>query len=162
MVYGAPGAGKTFFAEQFSDKFRAPFIDLDSLRRQIFKPPTYLAEESQDVKKLGLSILSNMFRSHAMIVLEGGLDTKKDRRQVIKAAETAGYQPMLIWVQTDPKTTKSRARTKLTNAQFEEAVNSLEPPTAKEQPIVVSGKHTFDTQIKVILKQLYAQRSQQA
>lgn len=162
MVYGAPGAGKTYFAEQFSEKFRAPFIDMTGLRRQIFKKPSYDAAENRDMKRLENHILSSIFKSGVMTLLEGGLDTRADRRRITNLANEAGYQPLLVWVQTDPKTTKSRAKSQMTVKQFDELVGRLETPLGTEYPIVVSGKHTFDTQVRVILKQLSAQRTQRA
>lgn len=162
MVYGAPGAGKTYFAEQFSEKFRAPFVNTTSLRRHIFKKPSYSPAENREMKRLVNFLIPDMLRSGVMTLLEGGLDTRADRRRIVSTANEAGYQPLLVWVQTDPKTTKLRAKSQMTVKQFDEVINRLETPLATEQPIIISGKHTFDTQVRVILRQLSAQRAQQA
>lgn len=161
MVYGAPGAGKTYFAEQFSEKFRAPFINTTNLRRQIFKKPSFNTTEDKEMQLLSNCVLGDILRSGVMVLLEGGIDTRQDRKRIITLANEAGYQPLLVWVQTDPKTTKSRARAAhMAAKQFDEIVNKLETPQAAEKPIVISGKHTFDTQVRVILRQLSAQRAQ--
>jgi predicted kinase len=159
MIYGAPGSGKTYFAEQFSEKFRAPFLNFNDTRRQIFQKPTYSPDEDTQMQALSEQILSGVLKSGVMTVVEGGLSTKSDRRKIVKLANSAGYQPLLVWIQTDIKTTKSRAKANTPAGKIDAIIDALESPTASENPLVISGKHTFDTQVRVILRQLSAQHS---
>lgn len=159
MVYGAPGSGKTFFAEKFSSIFKAPYIDLNSLRYQVIKKPTFSAEEDKLVKKVGLVFLKNLLKCGQTIILEGPYNTSKDRQAIRKVLGENGYKALLVWVQTDIDTTKKRVAQKtgsekLTKKQFDILVDRLEAPTRQENPIVISGKHTFQTQMKVVLSQL--------
>ena len=41
FVVGIPGAGKTYFAEQFAETFGAPFIEYDAIRAQLTQHPSY-------------------------------------------------------------------------------------------------------------------------
>ena len=76
--------------------------------------------------------------------------------QILKKA---GYSPSLVWVQTDSSTTKQRMKMRLKSVskaktEYENRIKSLEAPSDFEPAIVISGKHTFDTQLKHVLTQL--------
>ncbi len=111
------------------------------------------------IKETALAIVTGMLESKQTILLEGGVDTKAERDYLREVATMAGYQPLLLWVQTDLATLKQRLTRapkaeRLTKKQFETALARLEAPTAIEHPIVISGKHTFDTQIRTVFGQL--------
>ncbi len=38
--------------------------------------------------------------------------------------------------------------------EFDALVDSFDPPHEKERPVVISGKHTYTSQLKIVLKQL--------
>jgi hypothetical protein len=65
-----------------------------------------------------------------------------------------------VWVQTDPveaarrATSKLRGRERLTEKQFEAGLRQFENLTESENPVVISGKHTYATQLKVVLKRI--------
>jgi hypothetical protein len=65
-----------------------------------------------------------------------------------------------VWVQTDPVESKKRATKKqpdnsqLDSAQFDAAMRQFQNPTQAEKPVVISGKHTFTTQLRTVLKRL--------
>ncbi|NCS82970.1 hypothetical protein GW746_00935, partial [Candidatus Saccharibacteria bacterium] len=76
----------------------------------------------------------------------------------------AGYTPLIVWVQTESIEAKRRALKKypqgseLSAKAFEEALKTFETPVAKEQATVISGKHTYATQLRVVLRQLASER----
>lgn len=158
MVYGAPGSGKTFFAQKFSKVFRAPLLDLNSLRHHLYGKPDYGKSENTTMRFIGEQLLTDLMLSDQTIILEGCLDKKKERDQVRQIAKDHGYDAELIWVQTDLATTRQRVVShehhKLTKKQFDNIVNELESPMQAEKPLVISGKHTFATQVKIVLGQL--------
>ena len=66
------------------------------------------------------------------------------------------YDPALIWVQTDVATIRQRLKTRfrsLAKAKetYDSAVSVMEAPTETERPIILSGKHTFETQTKHVI-----------
>ncbi|MCL2444519.1 ATP-binding protein [Candidatus Saccharibacteria bacterium] len=158
MIYGVAGSGKSFFARKFVEVFRAAYLDVNGLRYDIFPKPQFDEEEGRAVRHVGICVLKNLLLGGQTTVLEGGIDTKKERDEIRKLAEEAGYNTMLLWVQTDEITAKKRIAErkteKMTRRQFEEVVERTEAPKAKEGAIVISGKHTFQTQMKVALGQL--------
>lgn len=148
LVFGAPASGKTTFCEKFSRQFRAPYYNLNELE-----------SEHGFARKKQLVILDLLAQTGANIIVEGGLDTLAERDEVKKLFRARGYTPSLIWIQTDVNTIKSRLKTRLKSvAKAKEAYDAkiavLEAPGEEENPIVLSGKHTFDTQLKAVLSQL--------
>lgn len=147
LVFGAPCSGKTTFSEKFSDKFKAPFYNLVDLSAKFSD------------RKDQLFILELIAKTHQNVIIEGGLDTEKDREEIRRIFKKAGYNPSLIWIQTDVNTIKNRLKVKLKSVakaktEYDEKMKTLEAPAESETPIVLSGKHTFETQLTHVLSQL--------
>lgn len=160
-MVGIPGSGKTFFAEKFADTFKAPYISQEKIT-------PYTSGDKEAATAVMHAQLEELFKTQQSVILEGSTDTRTERGALTNKARTNGYEPLLIWVQTDSATAKSRvvkegkgktAHT-LTSEEYEHIIKRFTPPHAVEKPVVVSGKHTYATQAKVILKKLSAPRAQ--
>jgi gluconate kinase len=115
--------------------------------------------EKEVISRTALSILEGIFKSKQTILLEGGVSTFAERSALQDMAIEAGYNPLVLWIQTDLTTIKQRLAKlppaeQMTRSEFESEIAKLETPTAAEAPIVISGKHTFDTQMRTVLGQL--------
>ena len=93
--------------------------------------------------------------SHA----RGGLDTEADREEIKKLFRARNYVPSLVWIQTDVNTIKSRLKTRLKSVsrakeEYDERVAKLEAPAEVENYITLSGRQTFQMQLKAVLSQL--------
>lgn len=148
LVFGAPGSGKTTFAERFSKKFHAAFYDLNEVKKK------YKFDRKTILKTIEL-----VAKTNAILVIEGGLDTEKERNEVRNVLRRAGYNPSLIWIQTDVGTIKMRLKMRHKDGgkardEYEKKIDRMEAPTEVEMPIVLSGKHTFETQLRHVLTQL--------
>lgn len=157
VVVGVPGAGKTFFAKQFSDAFSLPFLLLDDL--------SDFTRSQEATTRLADFTLGMLIRTQHTIVIEGSGSTVAERQQLTTFARLHGYMPLFIWVQTEPSTAQVRAvkgvrgqapKHPLTNRQFEELAAAFEPLTSREPCIVISGKHTYPSQAKNVLTKLTA------
>lgn len=148
LVFGVPCSGKTTFGKQFAAQFNATFYDLDALK-----------QEHNLSRQFILLLVEQIARTGATLVFEGGNDTEKDRRELVEILRSAGYSPTLIWIQTDVNTVRARLKTRLKSVEkaksvYESRINALEAPADSEAPIVLSGKHTYHTQLKQVLTQL--------
>ena len=148
LVFGAPMSGKTFFAEQFSQSIRAPFLNIARLEKK-FGSDRKLADE----------LITQMAKSKADLIIEGYINTEEQRKEMRELLKKLDYQPVLVWVQTDLNTIKQRMRNhyrKLDAAKeaLAESYKHIEAPTADENPIVISGKHTFRTQCQNVVSRL--------
>jgi predicted kinase len=158
IMVGVPGSGKSFFAEKFAETFRAPYVNFDKIA-------SIAGLESAD--DLMHYQLNELFKTNQSIIIDGASDTKTERLELAHKARTCGYEPLLVWVQIDPasaeqrstRRTKDRHTPRLTIEEYEWRLKQFTAPSAIEKPIVISGKHTYATQVKVVLKKLSAPRA---
>ena len=148
MMVGIPGSGKTQFAEQFAEMFGAPYIDslvLESNSR----------DEAAASKLIGYT-LGQLAKTKSTFIFEGNSDSRVRRTEFSAWAKSKGYTPLFIWTQTDAATALDRTlRSKsLTKEEFAQTVKAFSPPHASEKAVVISGKHTYASQAKVVLKRL--------
>ncbi len=145
LIFGAPCSGKTTFSEKFAKKFDIAYYNFDEIRAQ-----------QRLTHKNIILIMSLLARTGKTLIFEGGLDTEKDREEVYNLLRAAGYDFSLIWIQTDVSTIKSRLKNKYKSVNmakevYDTTVSAMEAPTEIERPIILSGKHTFETQTKHVL-----------
>ena len=144
LIFGAPGSGKTRFGEQFGARFKCPFLDFGRYGLNYADA----AEITEQVALCGQNF-----------VIEGHFDTEKQRNDIRKRLLKLGYHTALVWVQVDVATIRQRLVRKHKSAEkaktaFEERHEKMKAPADAENPIVISGKHTFATQLKVVLAKL--------
>ena len=153
LVFGAPMSGKTTFADQFSARFSAPFLNLAELH-----------EQHHISRRVAINLISQISKCKQTLVIEGAIDTEKQRNEIRAILEKAGYLPVVVWVQTDINEIKHRMRhkyEKLEDAKraLASSIDKLVAPSESENPIVISGKHTFQTQCKNVLNSLSNRRN---
>lgn len=170
MVVGVPGAGKSFFAKQFSETFSAPLVSYDALRTELYAEEPYDKQQSEIVDKIANLQLKELLKTKKTIIIDGLTNTRKERLDVRKIALDAGYDTLIIWAQTDNATAEYRSlkRSKrrkddelnvsLTHEQYATLEKRFTPPSNGDNYIVISGKHTYATQAKIVLKKLVAPR----
>ncbi len=153
VMVGIPGSGKTQFAEKFAETFHAPYLH--------YKKVAELAASNADsIKALVEYQLDELLKTRQPIIIEGLTDTRVARTELNKKIRAAGYEPLLVWVQTDEAAAKTRAtkkqknQTSLDEREFTQIVKRFSAPNAAEKPVVISGKHTYTSQIKPVLQRL--------
>lgn len=154
VVVGLPGAGKTFFGKKFSDTFKSPFIDYNQYRR--------LAGNKLG-EAFAKNALTELMKTKQTIVLEGRGVTYEDRKKLTMAVHKHGYAILFVWVQTEPSTAeyrsvKSKTATLLAD-DFIKQMGQFEVMKKDEPYLVISGKHTYSTQAKAVLKKLTEPRN---
>jgi len=154
-IVGTPGSGKTFFADKFSDTFNTPFINKDKI--------TPLSKDTKSAAMLISYQVEELLKTHQSFILEGMSDTRTERMILKRFARKAGYEIIFVWVQTDPTTAKSRAtreNTEMNPEEYDRILKRFASPDSTEEHIVISGKHTYATQAKVVLKKLSGPRAE--
>lgn len=174
MIVGNPGAGKSFFARQFSETFNAPIVSYDRIRFDLFADPTFSADENELVSRMATYQIEELLKTNRSVLVDGGSNSRVERMKLSATAKKAGYGTTVIWVQTDLTTSKNRALKrnpekrpddKYNHSLTEDIFNSLvrrftEP--ARENHVVISGKHTYNTQVKMVLRKLVVAREAEA
>jgi predicted kinase len=158
LMVGVPGSGKSFFAENFAQTFNAPYVSLEKII-------PYTTDDNA-ATELMQHYVDELLKTQRPIIIEGNADTRVEREKLTRKAKVAGYETMTVWVQTDPITAKTRSvrdsknkvnRT-LSADEYDRIVKRFTPPNALEKPTVISGKHTYATQAKIVLKKLSSGR----
>jgi len=153
VMVGIPGSGKTFFAKQFSDTFNAPYVTINDIL-----PHT---KDEQSAHTVTHQHLDELLKTKASVVVEVDTATRTARRELATRLRNAGYKPLIVWVQTDPDAAFARhKRSGQSDETFDGQIRRFSPPHESENPVVLSGKHTFATQARVILKHLSAPRAE--
>lgn len=155
VMVGIPGSGKSLFAERFSATFTAPHVDYSLILE--------IAGQNHDVSDAYAGyLLKELFKTSQTVIFDGPTATREERTALKDLAGASGYKCLFIWVQTDKETAKSRFMKahhhhgrRLSDSHYDAALKNFIPPINKEHPtVVISGKHTYATQLKAVLKNL--------
>jgi predicted kinase len=167
MLYGYPGAGKTYFARQLSEKLQAAHVHGDRIRSELFEQPRYDKEENAAVIQLMDYMTQEFLNAGLSVVYDANAMRMPQRHALRELARQAKAQPLLVWLQIDPETSYIRAvkRDRRTiddkyaaptdKRSFDEIASSMQNPSNVEDYMVISGKHVFGTQFSAIIKRLH-------
>lgn len=170
IMIGVPGAGKSFFARQFADTFNAPLVSEDYIRASIFENPGYNREENSLVQAIFLQQITELLKTQRTFLIDGGMNARAERYELKKQVHDRGYGTLTIWVQTDEATSRFRSTRRstrrrgdaynqsLSEQQFSHLAKRLAGPSAQEDYVVISGKHTYATQARAVLKKIVTPR----
>lgn len=174
IMAGLPGAGKSFFARQFSDMFGAPIVSFNRLQFELFETSKPSADELNLVNRLALYQIEELVKTRRSFLVDGGSYTLAERQRFAKTAKEHGYDTLVIWVQTDDITCRQRAVKRnpkrseddaiapsITESQWAASAKRFTAPT-RERSMVISGKHAFSTQAKMVLRKLAEPHAAQA
>lgn len=148
VMVGIPGSGKSFFAEKFADTFNAPYIEAAFYR--------HLASDDKAASQLIAHTVSQLAKTKQSMVLEIDTDARTSRTELEKDLKKLGYSTLFVWVQTDLATAASRSQKAYNMSKYEhdDRVKRFSPPHESEKALVISGKHTYSTQARIVLKRL--------
>ena len=166
LLYGFPGAGKTFFARQLCEQLVAAHVHDDRIRGELFENPTYTTEENHIVNSLMQYIAGEFLQAGVSVVFDTNAMRAVQRRNLRNMAAKAGAETVLVWLQIDPESAFARASRRdrrkaddryalqLDRGSFENLATGMQNPQMAERAMVVSGKHVFNTQKSAFLRHL--------
>lgn len=170
LMVGVPGAGKSHFAQQFSKLFQTPLVSYDKIHHLLFAEPQFTKDEELLVASLMNNQIQEIFKTGKTFIIDGAVNSRAARMEVERIARKNDYGTLTVWVQTDSDSAKYRVtnrnqkregdkyNARMTDEQFDRHAQRINPPAGKEEHVVVSGKHTFASQAKAVLKKIVLPR----
>lgn len=149
IMVGIPGAGKSQFAEHFAKAFDAPFVNTKKLHS--------FGLDDEATLNVTDYFFAELLKTKRTLLFEGPTHNRNYRHELFKKVRDAGYKPLLVWVQTETAEAKRRSTRRggaYTVDGFADMLGRFHAPALAEKPIVISGKHTFASQVKIVLKHL--------
>lgn len=168
IVMGYPGAGKSFFARQFSNLYKLPYISEDRLRYESFSAPSFNREEDQAITRMTAYMLEELLTTGRSVVCDGAFLQLKERKFLMDYARKNGYRTLTVWLQTDLATSLQRATNRdkrspdskyafeMDKFTFSQQKERLQRPEEREESVVISGKHAFRSQNLTVLRKIAA------
>jgi predicted kinase len=166
LLYGYPGAGKTYFARQFCEQVQAAHVQGERIRSELFEKPHYDKEENSVVTQL-MDYMTHEFLSAGLsAVYDANAMRLKQRHELREMARKGKAQTVLIWFQIDTesafernvKRDKRRVDDKYAakhdRTTFDSIISGMQNPGKAENYVVISGKHVFSTQCGAVIKRL--------
>jgi predicted kinase len=166
MLYGFPGAGKTYFARQFCESVQAAHVHGDRIRSELFEQPRYDKQENAVVTQL-MDYMTEEFLNAGISVVYDMSDMRaRQRLDIREMARRSHALPIVVWFQIDGETSFGRSMKRdrrraddkysagIDRSTCDEMVRYMQNPVNTEEYIVVSGKHTFNTQFTAVAKRM--------
>jgi len=167
LLYGFPGAGKTYFARQLCEQIQAAHVQGDRIRSELFDEPRYDKEENNVVGQLMDYMTEEFLSAGLSVVYDVNAMRNTQRHALREMARRHKAQPLLIWLQIDPESAflriakRDRRRiddkyaASIDQPTFENLASGMQNPRNVEDYVVISGKHVFPTQFGALMKRMH-------
>lgn len=166
QLYGFPGAGKTHFSRNMTDNLECAHVNSDRIRHELFEEPRYDSQEDGIIKHLMNYMTEEFISAGVSVIYDMNMARKTDRHAMRELARKKGANTLLIWFQVDAdtafkrlenrdrRTTDDKYAAQYSKEDFRYAASRMQPPEPTEDYVVVSGKHTFNSQRNNVFKKL--------
>lgn len=166
MLYGFPGAGKTHFSHNLVNDLDAAHLHGDRIRNELFEDPRYDAQEDAIVKQLMTYMAEEFLNAGVSVIFDANAMRKSQRHEIRELARKKKAKTLLVWFQMDPDTAYARLSDRdrrtaddkyaieYTPEAFKQIASRMQHPTTTEDYVVVSGKHTYNSQRSVFFHKL--------
>ena len=163
MLYGYPGAGKSFFARQLSNTLTTAHLQADKLRGELFEKPQYDKQEDELIDHLMMYMAEEFLKAGMSVIYDTNATRLVQRRELRNLAIKAKAESLLVWLQIDSAQARLNQRDKRKTddkyaktydaKSFQEYIHKMQNPKGEDY-IVVSGKHTQKMQSNAVIKKL--------
>ncbi|MDQ3123523.1 MAG: ATP-binding protein [bacterium] len=166
LLYGFPGAGKTYFARQFCDAVQCAHLEQDRIRYELFQNPKYTKQENYALNRIMEYMAGEFLTAGISVVMDMNAMRISQRRTLREMTRRAKANSLIVWFQVDADTAfvrnQKRDRRKADDRYavgydiepFKQLAAYMQHPEPTEDFIVVSGKHNFANQMSNVAKKL--------
>lgn len=166
LLYGFPGSGKTYFARNLSEEMECAVVHSDRIRHELFEEPRFDDQEDSIIRHLMRYMSEEFLSAGVSVVYDTNAMRKSQRHELRELARKKNAKTVLVWFQVDADTCFNRLRTRdrrtsddkfaadYTVTEFRQYSAAMQQPSVTEDYVVVSGKHTFNSQKAAFFKKL--------
>lgn len=166
LLYGYPGAGKSFVARQLTEHIKAAHVHGDRIRAELFENPKFDAKETAIVTNMMDYMTEEYLQAGLSVIYDSNCLKLAERRNLRNLAQKNHATSLLVWLQIDIESAFARIAKRdrrraddrysqpLDRTSFEKILASMQNPNGTEGYVVVSGKHNFKTQLSAVVKRL--------
>lgn len=166
LLYGFPGAGKTYFARQFSEAIQIAHLEQDRIRYELFQQPRFSKQENAALGRIQEYMANEFLNAGISVILDMNAMRISQRRALREMARRSKAATLVVWFQIDPDTAfiRNHKRDRRKNDDrfavgydenaFRQLASYMQHPEPTEDFVVVSGKHSFAGQMSTVIKKL--------
>ncbi len=166
LLYGFPGSGKTYFSRQFSQEVQAAHLEEDRIRSELFEQPRFTKQENYALSRIMEYMAGEFLSAGISVIYDTNAMRIAQRRNLRELARKHKAEVITVWFQVDPDTAfvrnAKRDRRKLDDRfaagynadSFRELASHMQHPESTEDFLVISGKHSFPSQLSSTIKKL--------
>ena len=162
IIVGLPGSGKTQLSRYLARRLRLHKVHDEKVSSALKRAKVSLAPPKKLVFGVSLLLIEEFARLKTSVVCDVAAERDSLRQDLYNLARKHRLQPIVIYQQVDLETSWLRyqdwQRSKTPDLQkrrqqFELLTQNLQPPTS-EKIITVSGVHSLEVQLQIILCKL--------
>ena len=112
VVSGLPGTGKSYFSGQLADRLPFAILESDALRKVLFSPPTYSAEESSRLFQAIHLVIKTLLKKGISVILDATNLSERNRETLYSIAERLGVKLILVRVEAPPEVVAERMQSR--------------------------------------------------
>ena len=166
LLYGFPGAGKTHFARNLTNDLASAHVQSDKIRHELFEEPRFDSQEEGIVNHLMEYMTEEFLQAGISVVYDTSTDRKAKRHAMREMARKKKAETLLVWFQVDAETAFKRLNKRdrrksddkfakdYTQDEFRQVAARMQHPAPTENYVVVSGKHTYNSQKNAVMQKL--------
>lgn len=166
LLYGFPGAGKTYFARNLSDNLEAAIVHSDRIRNELFEEPRFDKQEDEIINHLMNYMTEEFLSSGVNVIYDTNAMRKTQRHALREMARKKHAKTLLVWFQVDSDTAFNRLKNRdrrtvddkfaveYSQVEFRKYASKMQQPELTEDYVVVSGKHNYSGQKNAFFKKL--------
>lgn len=164
FMYGFPGSGKTAFARQLAEEMKFAHLQQDRLSNELYDE---VSDKTEKASRNALNFMTREFlRAGVSVVYDANVHRLAERRALRDMIRQGKATPIMIWLQIDPDTAYMRSRKRdrrkaddhfareYSTEEYDAIIKRMQNPD-NEEYVVISGKHTFQTQRAAVFKKFY-------
>ncbi|HEY4493124.1 MAG TPA: ATP-binding protein [Candidatus Paceibacterota bacterium] len=139
VTLGAPGSGKSYFAERFCKEYGFVHLRSDEIRKYVFPNPTYSSSENKQLFHLIDFIAQKFLVAGVSVFYDANFTKRITRTRQQRVAKKYRARYAVLWVQTPILLAIKRANSRNYHPVDENVVRGLnsEIELPKNEPVII-------------------------